>query len=127
MDRRRRAGGRGPAHSGDHDAVLRVPFGFLGEPFGASPDDLEDFSDLFPGASASASATAGADEPEGIPDLSVMDVLGNLKNYPTRSGFACVGPVPGDGNDPPPCGPARPGPKEVVAAPTTSSWSAATP
>ena len=72
-------------------------------PSSASPsafaDDLEDFSDLFPGASASASASAGADEPEGIPDLGVMDVVGNLKNYPTRSGFACVGPVPGDGDD----------------------------
>ena len=72
-------------------------------PSSASPsafaDDLEGFSDLFPGASASASAIAGTDEPEGIPDLGVMDVVGNLKNYPTRSGFACVGPVPGDGDD----------------------------
>ncbi len=28
-----------------------------------------------------------------------MDVLGNLKDYPTRSGFECVGPLPGDGDD----------------------------
>jgi hypothetical protein len=35
-------------------------------------------------------------EPEGIPDLSVMDVLGQLYRFPVEGRFVCRGPVPGD-------------------------------
>src|SRR3712207_582631 len=37
------------------------------------------------------------DEPEGIPGLSVLDVIGNLKHFRTESRFVCDGPHPTDG------------------------------
>jgi hypothetical protein len=34
--------------------------------------------------------------PEGIPGLSVMDVIGNLEHFRAEGGFACDGPAPTD-------------------------------
>jgi hypothetical protein len=36
-------------------------------------------------------------QPEGIPGLSVMDVIGNLKDFDTEGGFVCEGPSPTEG------------------------------
>ena len=50
-------------------------------------------------AFSSASAQAG-ERPAGIAGLGVMDVVGNLEHFPLRGGgggFACAGPVPGEG------------------------------
>jgi hypothetical protein len=38
-------------------------------------------------------------KPEGIPGLSVMDVIGNLKHFPTEGRFVCDGPQPTDGRE----------------------------
>ena len=36
-------------------------------------------------------------EPEGLPGLSVMDVIGNLKHFRAEGGFVCAGPAPTEG------------------------------
>jgi hypothetical protein len=36
-------------------------------------------------------------EPEGIPGLSVLDVIGNLEHFRAEEGFVCDGPAPTDG------------------------------
>ena len=56
----------------------------------AFPDDLES---LFGDASASALAE---EEPEGIPDLGAIDVVGNLKHLRADRNFPCEGPTTGD-------------------------------
>jgi hypothetical protein len=47
-------------------------------------------------AFGSASANARANGPGGIPDLSVMDVIGNAEDFPTDGGLVCEGPISGD-------------------------------
>jgi hypothetical protein len=58
-------------------------------------EGLEDlFRSAFPGSSAGASA----DESQGIPDLTVMDVIGDAEHYPVEGGLLCEGPIVGDGD-----------------------------
>jgi hypothetical protein len=49
--------------------------------------------DLSANALGSAAASAQAHNPAGIPDLSVMDVIGNLKYFATDVDFRCTGPT----------------------------------
>jgi hypothetical protein len=46
-----------------------------------------------------ASASAQADNPASIPDLSVMDVIGNLKYFATDVPFRCTGPMAAEGDN----------------------------
>jgi hypothetical protein len=50
-------------------------------------------------ALGNASASAQADTLAGIPDLSVMDVIGNLKYFATDVDFRCTGPTAAEGNN----------------------------
>jgi hypothetical protein len=50
-------------------------------------------------ALGNASASAQADNPASIPDLSVMDVIGNLKYFATDVPFRCTGPTATEGNN----------------------------
>jgi hypothetical protein len=54
--------------------------------------------DALGNALGNASASAQADNPAGIPDLSVMDVIGNLKYLATDVDFRCTGPTAAEGD-----------------------------
>ena len=60
---------------------------------GAGPEDA------LGNALGNASASAQADNPAGIPDLSVMDVIGNLKYFATDVHFRCTGPTAAESNN----------------------------
>ena len=49
-------------------------------------------------ALGNASASAQADNPASIPDLSVMDVIGNLKYFASDVPFRCTGPTAAEGD-----------------------------
>jgi hypothetical protein len=55
-------------------------------------------------------------EPEGLPGLSVMNVIGNLKHFRAEGGFVCAGPAPTEGRGA--CGGAPP-PGASCPAPTS--------
>ena len=55
--------------------------------------------DVLGNALGNASASAQADNPAAIPDLSVMDVIGNLKYFATDVHFRCTGPTAAEGNN----------------------------
>jgi hypothetical protein len=55
--------------------------------------------DALGNALGNASASAQADNPASIPDLSVMDVIGNLKYFATDVPFRCTGPTATEGNN----------------------------
>ena len=55
--------------------------------------------DVSGNALGSASAGAQADNPAGIPDLGVMDVIGNLKYFATDVAFRCTGPTVTEGDN----------------------------
>jgi hypothetical protein len=50
-------------------------------------------------ALGNASASAQADNPASIPDLSVMDVIGNLKYFASDVPFRCTGPMAAEGDN----------------------------
>jgi hypothetical protein len=52
----------------------------------------------FGGSLGSASPSAQADGSKGIPDLSAMDVIGNLKYFSADVAFRCAGSTPTEGN-----------------------------
>ena len=54
--------------------------------------------DALGNALGNASASAQADNPASIPDLSVMDVIGNLKYFATDVDFRCTGPTVTEGD-----------------------------
>jgi len=58
-----------------------------------SPSPAAGPEDVFGNALGRASASAQADNPAAIPDLSVMDVIGNLKYFATDVDFRCTGPT----------------------------------
>jgi hypothetical protein len=55
--------------------------------------------DVFGNALGNASASAQADNPAAIPDLDVMDVIGNLKYFATDVPFRCTGPTVTEGDN----------------------------
>jgi hypothetical protein len=55
--------------------------------------------DVFGHALGRASASARADHSAAIPDLSVMDVMGNLKHFATDVDFRCKGPKVTEGDN----------------------------
>jgi hypothetical protein len=55
--------------------------------------------DVLGNALGNASARAQADNPAGIPDLSVMDVIGNLRFFATDVPFRCKGPTVTEGDN----------------------------
>ena len=55
--------------------------------------------DVLGNALGNASASAQADNPASIPDLSVMDVIGNLKYFATDVAFRCKGPTVTEGDN----------------------------
>ena len=55
--------------------------------------------DALRNALGNASASAQADNPASIPDLSVMDVTGNLKYFATDVDFRCKGPTVTEGDN----------------------------
>jgi hypothetical protein len=76
-------------------AALPAPEGASRAPSLVPAGGLEDhFGDAF----ESASASVQADEPEGIPDLTVMNVIGDAEHYPVDGGLLCEGPIVGDGD-----------------------------
>ena len=54
--------------------------------------------DVLGNALGNASASAQADNPASIPDLSVMDVIGNLEYFATDVDFRCTGPTVTEGD-----------------------------
>src|SRR5215217_4628820 len=55
--------------------------------------------DVFGNALGSASASAQADNPAGIPDLGVTNVIGNLKYFATDVDFRCTGSTVTEGDN----------------------------
>jgi hypothetical protein len=55
--------------------------------------------DVLGNALGNASASAQAHNPAAIPDLSVMDVIGNLKYFATDVDFRCTGPTVTEGDN----------------------------
>jgi len=55
--------------------------------------------DALGNALGNASASAQAGNPAHIPDLSVMDVIGNLKYFATDVDFRCTGPTAAEGDN----------------------------
>jgi hypothetical protein len=55
--------------------------------------------DALGNALGNASASAQVDKPASVPDLSVMDVIGNLKYFATDVDFRCTGPTAAEGNN----------------------------
>ena len=60
---------------------------------GAGPEDA------LGNALGNASANVQADNPASIPDLSVMDVIGNLKYFASDVPFRCTGPMAAEGDN----------------------------
>jgi hypothetical protein len=55
--------------------------------------------DVFGNALGRASASAKAQNPAAIPDLGVMNVIGNLKYFATDLAFRCTGPTVTEGDN----------------------------
>lgn len=65
----------------------------------ASASPAAGLDDFLGDALGSASASARASGPRGVPDLSVMEVIGNLKYFSAGVDFRCASPTGTEGNN----------------------------
>src|SRR5215216_293504 len=104
--------------------ITAAPPSASSAPKTASPSPAAGPEDVFGNTLGIASASAQADSPAGIPNLGVMDVVGNLKYFATDVDFRCTGStVTESDNILWSCAPTR----AADAARTTSPWSVTTP